>query len=74
MVAKGGREDVVHRTRITLGEWLQRVIQRQAQRRAAERGDLLLNNGGKGADRTMAQALLKHGGRFGSHVSNYLNL
>ena len=57
MTAPGWREDTLHRTRIALGERLQRELQRQTQGRTAERGDLLLNDGDKGADRTMAQAL-----------------
>ena len=60
MTAPGWREDTLHRTRIALGERLQRELQRQTQGRTAERGDLLLNDGGKGADRTMAQALQHH--------------
>ena len=60
MTAPGWREDTLHRTRIALGERLQRELQRQTQGRTAERGDLLLNDGGKGADRTMAQALQNH--------------
>ena len=57
MTAPGWREDTLHRTRIALEERLQRELQRQTQGRTAERGDLLLNDGDKGADRTMAQAL-----------------
>ena len=45
-VAAGRCEDAVHRTRVTMGEWLQRVVQRQAPRRAAERRNLLLIDGG----------------------------
>ena len=60
MAAPGWREDTLHRTRIALGERLQRELQRQTQGRTAERGDLLLNDGGKGAARTMAQALQHH--------------
>ena len=60
MTAPDWREDTLHRTRTALGERLQRELQRQTQGRTAERGDLLLNDGGKGADRTMAQALQHH--------------
>ena len=60
MTAPGWREDTLHRTRIALEERLQRELQRQTQGRTAEREDLLLNDGGKGADRIMAQALQHH--------------
>ena len=33
--------DALHRARESLGEWLQRVVQREAPGRVAERGDLL---------------------------------
>jgi uncharacterized protein YbjT (DUF2867 family) len=35
------RSDVVHRTGLSLGEWLRGVVQRQAERRTLESGDLL---------------------------------
>ena len=39
-------EDPIHRTRITLGERLQRELQQQAQRRDIEHGNLLHIEGG----------------------------
>ena len=41
-VAEGiGQQEPLHRARITLGEWILRVVQRQAARRAAQWRDLL---------------------------------
>jgi len=47
-------EDPVHCARQPMGEWLQRKLQRQTQRRITERRDLLQSEGGKSSDRTMA--------------------
>ena len=40
-----------------MGEWLQRELQRQAQRRTAERGDLLHPGRSQGPDRALAPPL-----------------
>ena len=45
-LARGWREDPVYRTRIALGERLQRELQQQAQRRDIEHGNLLHVEGG----------------------------
>ena len=51
------RRHAVHRAGLPMGERLCGELQRQAQRRAAERGDLLHAEGGKGSDREMAPAV-----------------
>jgi putative transposase len=50
-------EDALHRARISLGEWLQRELQRLATGRAAQRRDLLQPCRGQGADRGLAPPL-----------------
>ena len=60
MARQGWCEDPIHRTRIALGERLQRELQQQAQRRDIEHGNLLHIEGGKSADREMATPL-QHG-------------
>ena len=55
-----GYSSALHRTGQSLGERLQRVIQRQAPGRAAQWRNLLLAQGGPGADRALAAAL-QHG-------------
>src|SRR6202162_5205024 len=42
---------------VSLGEWLRRELQRQAPRRAAQRGDLLQPQGGTDHNRDMAASL-----------------
>ena len=51
---------MIHRAGQPMGEWVQRVIQREVARRAVERGDLRHAVGGQGADRTVATPL-QHG-------------
>ena len=60
MARQGWCEDPIHRTRIALGERLQRELQQQAQRRDIEHGNLLHVEGDESADRTMATSL-QHG-------------
>ena len=45
-LGRGWCEDPIHRTRIALGERLQRELQQQAQRRDIEHGNLLHVEGG----------------------------
>ena len=52
-----GLEDGLHRPRLTLGEWLRRVVQRPAPGRTPERGDLLQPEGGGDRHRKLAQTL-----------------
>jgi len=46
-------QDSLHRAREPVGERVQRELQRQAQRRAAEQGDLLFTEGGADTDGTV---------------------
>lgn len=52
--------DALHRARQSLGEWLQRELQLAATGRAPERGNFLLAEGDRGADRTLAVPLKHH--------------
>ena len=53
LVGARGRRDALYRAGQPVGERLQRELQRQAQGRAVERGDLLLVGGGGRAGRAM---------------------
>ena len=53
VVGARGRRDALYRAGQPVGERLQRELQRQAQGRAVERGDLLLVGGGGPAGRAM---------------------
>ena len=46
-------EDTLHRTKLSLGERLQREFQRETQGRIAKPRDLLLAEGGADTDRTV---------------------
>ena len=46
-------EDALHRARQSMGERLQRELQRKTQGRTIERGDFLLIEGGADTDRTV---------------------
>src|SRR5271168_2061413 len=52
-----GSEDSLHRTRLSLGERLLRIVQQQVTGRVPERRDLLLTEGAPGAGRAVAGAL-----------------
>ena len=51
------RENTVHRTRLSMGERLLRIVQQQAQGRVSQRRDLLLIEGSTGPDRALAGPL-----------------
>src|SRR5271155_1612398 len=52
-----GSQDPLHRTRISVGERLLRIVQQQVTGRVPERRDLLLTEGAPGAGRAVARAL-----------------
>ena len=60
VVGARGRRDALYRAGQPVGERLQRELQRQAQGRAVERGDLLLVGGGGRAGRAMEARVQYH--------------
>ena len=57
MARRHRRKDTLHRTRLSLGERLLRIVQQQVTGRVPERRDLLLTEGTPGAGRAVARAL-----------------